>query len=227
MNTIEPVSNTSVIGRAQGEDWMTLHPVLRQHYGIVPGSDRQLLMTGTMTHIDHSLFAKLLLLPGRIFGALIPYRGTDIPATVRNWTTTTDPQSMFWRRRFQFPQGREAIFASRMAHIDADEIIEYVRFGLGIRMRLSVVHGALVYRSNGYQWDIGRFRLRFPDWLALGTGEIRETGLTDSIFEMSFVMHHPLFGRTFSYAGHFELSQVADDGCSHFTGANAPARSCR
>lgn len=206
MHSRETTANQSVIGQALGKDWAKLHPVLRRHYGMDPGSDQALLMVGTMSHIDHSPIAKLFLLPARIFNALIPYRGTNIPATVRNWTRRDDSQSMFWLRRFQFPAGKQAIFASRMVYLGANEIIEYVRFGLGIRMRLSVDGDALVYRSNGYQWDIGRVRLRFPDWVALGTGEISETGLSDSGFEMHFTMHHPLFGCTFSYAGRFELT---------------------
>lgn len=207
MNKLEQVGNQSVIGRALGDDWVRLDPVLRRHYGIVPGSDQQRLMLGIMSHVDHSLIAKLFLLPGRLFGALIAYRGTDIPATVRNWTTEADKQAMFWHRRFRFPHGREAIFASRMVYAGGDEIVEYVRFGLGIRMQLSVDAGALVYRSRGYQWDLGKLKLRFPDWLLLGAGEIREAGLSDAGFEMAFEMRHPLFGRSFSYAGRFELDQ--------------------
>ena len=210
MNGFDDVVSRSVIARALGDDWARLDPVLRKHYGISPGSEQQRLMVGSMSHVDHSLVAKLFLLPGRLFGALIPYRGTDIPATVRNWTTQDDQQAMFWHRRFQFPRDREAIFASHMVYLGGDEIIEYVRFGLGIRMRLSVDDGALVYRSNGYQWDLGSFKLRFPDWLALGAGEIREAGLSDNSFEMAFVMRHPLFGRTFSYAGRFDLDQGED-----------------
>ena len=195
-----------VIAQALGSAWDELDPVIRRHYDITPGREQQVVMTGTMTRIDHSWIAKLFLLPGRVFGALIPYRGTDIPATVENRTREDDTRGMSWYRRFQFPRHPETVFQSYMVYAEADEIIEYVRFGLGIRMKLSVEQGSLIYSSTGYQWDIGRWSLRFPTWLILGAGRIRETGLSDTGFEMDFEMRHPLFGRTFSYAGRFELS---------------------
>jgi hypothetical protein len=195
-----------VIKQALGSAWDELAPVIRRHYDISPGSDERVLMTGTMTRIDHSLIAKLFLLPGRVFGALIPYRGSDIPATVENRTRADDPRGMSWHRRFEFPGHPGTVFRSYMVHAGGDEIIEYVRFGLGIRMKMSVEQGSLIYSSTGYQWDIGRWSLRFPTWLILGAGRIRETGLSDSAFEMDFEMRHPLFGKTFSYAGRFELS---------------------
>lgn len=194
-----------VIKKALGSQWDTLHPVVRQHYDLTPGTEQAVIMKGIMREIHHSAIAKLFLLPGRLFGALIPYRGENIPARVRNWTTTNDVRTMFWQRSFSFPNGKTAIFASRMVHVAGDEIIEYVRFGLGIRMRVSADRGSLIYRSTCYQWDIGALSIRLPTWLILGAGEIRESGTSDSGFEMDFQMRHPLFGRTFSYSGAFEM----------------------
>lgn len=107
MDAPEP---TSAIAKALGQDWMHLHPLLRKHYGVSPGSNQTRLMVGTLSHIDHSLIATLFLLPARIFGALIPYRGINIPTTVRNWTTSSDQRAMFWHRRLQFPDGKQATF---------------------------------------------------------------------------------------------------------------------
>ena len=84
-----------------------------------------------------------LKIPAMLFGALIPYRGRDILVTVRNWTTADDAGCMFWHRTFLFPGDRRALFASRMVCVGTNEIIEYVRFGLGIHMRVFADQGSL------------------------------------------------------------------------------------
>lgn len=162
-------------------------------------------MSGAMADIDHSWVAKAFLLTGRVFGDLVPYRGKDIPTTVRNWTTQDDGRNMFWHRTFNFSGGRKAVFTSRMEYLGGQDLIEYVRFGFGIRMKVSVMNGSLVFESTGYQWDIGPLSLRFPSWVLLGSATIAESGLSPSEFVMDFQMRHPWFGRTFSYSGRFAL----------------------
>jgi hypothetical protein len=52
-----------------------------------------------------------------------------------------------------------------MIYLKAHELIETVRFGFGLRLKVSVENGTLVYRSNGHIWQCGWLRLTFPDWL--------------------------------------------------------------
>ena len=86
-----------------------------------------------------------------------------------------------------------------------NEIIEYVRYNLGICMAVSERDGALCYESLGYRWDLGPLRLHIPDWLLLGKATIIERGLDERTIELSFDIHHPVFGRTFTYSGSFVL----------------------
>ena len=194
-----------VIRKALGEAWESLGEVVRRHYDLSPGSASNMLIEGEMREVYHSNIAKLFLLPGRLFGALVPYRGRHIPTQVRNWTASDNHKAMFWHRTLYFPNHAPVIFRSRMEHIKDDEIIEFVRFGMGIRMRLSVKHEALVYESLGYVWQLGAFSLPIPGWANLGDAVIVERPLSDKTFDIDFNIHHPLFGRTFSYAGSFSI----------------------
>jgi hypothetical protein len=92
-----------------------------------------------------------------------------------------------------------------MEHLQDDEIIEYVRFGLGIRMRLSVEEGALIFSSTRYLWNLGFLRLSLPTWLILGHARIEERGLSADRIAMTFEMVHPWFGKTFGYEGRFSI----------------------
>ncbi|MFA7386661.1 MAG: DUF4166 domain-containing protein [Thiohalobacteraceae bacterium] len=201
MSNCEPI-----IKRALGAAWYELHPIIRRQHNLMPCTKTEVVMNGVMYEVFHSRIAKLFVLPGRwLFGALVQYRGTDVPTQVRNWTVVEN-ESIYWHRVFHFHEKQPVVFASRMAYLEGDEVIEYVRFGLGMRMRLAVDNGCLIYESTGYQWDLGVLSLRFPTWLILGRSAIRQTGLSDTEFEMDFRMQHPLFGKTFGYAGRFKLS---------------------
>jgi hypothetical protein len=172
-----------------------------------PGTSAQMLMTGTMHEIDYSRFAALLAFAGRLFGALVHRRGRNIIVAVRNWTALADAE-VHWPRTFKFDDRKTAVFAARMAYLGGDEVIEYVRLGLGMRMRLAVDDGRLVYTSTGYQWDIGPLSIRLPAWLLLGRGYICQCNLSADEFEMDFRMEHPLFGPTYRYAGRFRIQSL-------------------
>lgn len=196
-----------VIRKALGENWSDLGEIVRQHYDISPGTASNMVIEGVMSEVYHSPFAKLFLLPGRLFGALVPHRGRNIPTRVRNWTETDNEKAMFWHRTLSFPGRLPVIFRSRMEHVRNNEIIEYVRFGMGIRMLLSVQNSALVYESAGYVWHIGTLSIPIPGWAILGEAVIVEKPLSENQFHIDFVIRHPIFGKTFSYAGIFTITR--------------------
>jgi hypothetical protein len=156
--------------------------------------------------IHVSLVAKLFMLAGRLFGALVPHEGRDVPVTVRNWSQS-DSSCMFWHRTFRYPGKGPVVFRSRMEYVGANEIVEHVKYGLGIRMRLSTEGEILRFDSQGYQWDLGPLTLRIPDWLLLGKAVIREMPVSEQTFKVMFEINHPLWGRTFGYSGRFAFSE--------------------
>jgi hypothetical protein len=204
MQTDNPVS---IMKMALGENWELLDDIVKQHYEMAPGTTSSMTIHGSMDKVFHSNIAKLFLLPGRIFGALVPYRGSDISTEVKNWTRKDNTKAMFWHRTLQFPGKPLAEFSSRMEYSNGDEIIEYVKYGLGIRMRMSVDDGALVFRSAGYVWDIGLARIPIPTWAILGDSKITERAVSEDEFYIDFNMVHPLFGRTFGYSGNFFIQE--------------------
>jgi hypothetical protein len=194
------------IQQALGAQWQRLHPAVRRHYDICADGIARLQLSGTMYEVDHASCIKPLMWIGWLFGALVPYRGRNLPVAVIN-TARPGRSTLFWERLFYFP-GKEPIrFVSRMENGKDHEIIEYVRANLGIRMALSERDGALCYTSLGYRWDLGPLKLHLPDWLLLGKATILERGLDERTIELSFDIHHPVFGRTFTYSGSFVLEE--------------------
>jgi len=200
---------TSIMQKSLGAEWDKLDSIVKQHYEMAPGVAADMTIHGTMDRVFHSNIAKLFLLPGRIFGALVPYKGTDIETEVKNWTLDENSQAMFWHRTLQFPDRPLTEFRSRMEYAGGNEIIEYVKYGLGIRMRMSVEDGALVFTSTGYVWDTGFASIPIPTWAILGDAKITERGVSEDRFYIDFTMIHPLFGKTFGYSGTFSIRQMA------------------
>lgn len=200
-----PLTAQPIIKLALGADWERLHPSLRRQHDITPGIPGEVAMQGVLYEVFHSRTAKLFVLPARLFGALVHYRGHDIPTRVRTWTRADDPINVYWHRSFHFPGRRPVVFASRMAYLGGREVIEYVRGGLGLRMRLALQGQQLVYTCTGYQWHRSGLAVRVPDWALLGGGTICQAGLAATEFQMAFQLCHRWYGRTFAFSGDFRI----------------------
>lgn len=193
-----------VICQALGSDWEKLHPAVRRHYNISADGTSRLQLVGTMYEVDHATAIKPFVWAAQLFGALLPYRGKNVPVTVEN-SALEGRNTLFWLRCFHFPGQEPFYFRSRMETLRENEIVEYVRFNLGIRMAMEEKAGTLCYSSQGYQWNIGPLKLHIPDWLLLGKAEIIERGIDDETIELDFTIRHPLFGKTFTYSGNLRL----------------------
>jgi hypothetical protein len=202
--TSENTQEYAPIRQALGSRWPELNAALRRHYDLPPHTDTRLEVEGTMD-IDVSPVAKIFLLAGRLFGALVPHEGRNVPVTVRNWSQA-ESSAMFWHRTFRYPGKEPVIFRSRMEYVGDNEIVEYVKYGLGIRMGMSVEGDALRFDSRGYRWNLGPLKLPIPDWLMLGRAVIREVPVSEQTFKVEFEINHPLWGRTFGYSGLFTFS---------------------
>jgi hypothetical protein len=198
----------SVVEKALGEQWHELSNIIKRHYDLKPGNETEIHLRGTMHEVYHSRIGKLFLLPGRIFGALVPYKGNNVPTTVKNWTTRDGHQAMYWHRQLYFPGKTPVTFKSRMEHHCDSEIIEYVNHGLGIRLDTFTQDGALHFRSLGYVWKIGPLTLHIPNWIILGDAEIVEKAISEEELYLDFNMIHPWFGKTFAYSGRFVIDEI-------------------
>jgi hypothetical protein len=86
----------------------------------------------------------------------------------------------------------------------ADGLIECVGGGIGMWLRLSERAGALNFRSTGYFWSLGGWRLVLPDWLTPGVLTVVHSDEGQGRFRFAISVVHPLFGETFFQDGVFE-----------------------
>ncbi len=193
------------IRQALGSEWSSLGTSIQRNYDLPPHTDIQLEVDGIM-EVVLSPMGKLFITVGRFFDALAPYKGREISVKARNWSKP-DGTAMSWHRTFRYPGKDPVVFLSHMEYAGDNDTVEYVKYGLGIRMRLSAEGEILRYDSQGCQWNLGPLTLRIPDWLLLGKAVIQEIPLSEQAFQVSFEIHHPLWGRTFGYWGQFTFSE--------------------
>ena len=197
-----------VFQQALGPAWDRLGDVIRRHYAMTPFSDDHVCVRGVMNEVWHAPWAALLMPFGRLFGALVPHQGKDVPIEV-HYRCRPDNATLYWDRVFHFPGKAPFHFRSHMTHDAARgaEVVEYVRFGIGMRLAVSAEDGALVFHDRGYVWRLGTLHIPLPLGLFMGTARVEERPDPHSPehFTMRMRLHHRWFGDVFRYSGRFHL----------------------
>jgi hypothetical protein len=196
--------NISLMQRVLGDDWAALPPVIQRHYQITM-PQQAITVTGNM-NIDYPYWLTPVIKLLRLFGALVNLKGEGLAVQVKKWRQT-DPAILHWQRHIQ-ADNKQCVFASRMAWQQDHELIESVGMGFGIRLKLSVEQGKLVYRSRGHLLQLGTLILPIPDSLLLGHAVITEQALSEDTFQLDFQIVHPLWGKTYYYGGIFEVPKT-------------------
>ncbi|MGJ0485371.1 MAG: DUF4166 domain-containing protein [Methylomicrobium sp.] len=197
----------ALMQRVLGEDWYELPAAIRSHYDITePG--KSTTVTGSMA-IDYPGWLGPALKLLRLGNALVDMKGGPMAVQVKKWQDK-DNSALCWHRDIQAEDGRRRLFPSRMVRHQDHELIEYVGMGFGIRLKVGIEDGRLVYRSSGHLLKLGPIVLPIADCLLLGHALISEEALTEDSFLLHFEIVHPLWGKTYSYDGVFKATAAPD-----------------
>jgi len=188
-----------------GQDWEALPPVMKKHYFHRAFSRDRLSVAGKMD-IQTSIAAKIFSPFMRLFGALAPFDARDIPVTV-HMTSAPDSRDYHFHRIFERPGKKPYHFRSRMVQIKGNDIVEFMRFGLGWRMNYLWRDGKVVLQSRGFVWRIFGKLVPLPLGLLLGTGYAEEEATGENSFRMYMDLTHPLWGKVYIYKGEFEITK--------------------
>ena len=198
------MKNKTIFQSALGNEWTQLGDIIQRHYFLKPFSDDSICVRGTMDEIHHSNIAKILIPGGLLFGAIVPYRRQHVPVDV-HYQAHTSNANLYWDRVFAISPSKNFHFKSYMEVISDKEVIEFVRFGVGIKLTISAEDKALIFRGNGYIWRIARIDIPIPLGFLLGDAYVEERPIDDHSFSMKLRLTHPWFGTLFRYSGTFRL----------------------
>lgn len=186
-----------------GTDWEKLPPVFRKHYANRARTPDIAVCEGVMS-VKSSLIGRLLAPLFRLSGTLVPYEGTNIPATVR-FMTAPDRDGFFFDRTFYFPDKKPYRFLSTMIPVGGNALIEYTRLGFGWHLAYGWNGQAVTLSHLGYRFKFFGYSLPFPGTMLIGHASATETALDDNRFAMDFTIRHPLWGFVFGYSGVFRM----------------------
>ena len=190
-----------------GNAWNSLPPVMKKHYANHPYRDEMVTVEGVMK-VESSVLGKLMTPFFRLAGTLVPYEGDNVKAAV-NFISTPDSDVFQFDRTFYFPGRAPYRFHSRMKPVGGNELVEFMRFGLGWHMAFTWTGQKVVLTHKGYVLNLFGFLLPLPLGLLMGKGYAEETPINDNEFSMLMEIRHPLWGKVYGYSGNFRVTKEA------------------
>jgi hypothetical protein len=109
-----------------------------------------------------------------------------------------------WQRTYVFPHRPAVTIASFKLAAPDRSLLEVTQGGLGMRLLASVEDRALVFRTTGYVWRLGRRLIPIPDLLTPGRALVVHRDLGGGRFHFHLSFTHPLAGETIVNAGDFQ-----------------------
>jgi len=176
------------------ERWSALPAAVRARFRRRIAAGACVTYVGEVAECRMSRFGWLLANLARLVGAPLPlHRDTGVPACV---TVTEDIAGggQFWTRQYGRRAGFPQVIFSAKRFTGPTGIEEYLGLGFGIALRLAAEDGILWFLSDHYFLRLGRFRLRFPRWLAPGNLAIGHVDCGGGRFAFTLDLIHPLAG---------------------------------
>lgn len=208
VSAIDNLGNASkpIFQNIFGDSWASLPPVMKKHYANRPYSNDVVTVEGMMK-VESSLFARLLTPLFIMAGSLVPYEGENIPVTVHFKSSPENNRYQF-DRTFNFPAKKPYHFRSAMKPIGGNQVVEFMRFGIGWRAAYTWDGNDVILAHKGYVLNLFGLLLPLPLELLMGKGNASETPINDDEFSMQMEIRHALFGKIYEYGGTFKVVKL-------------------
>ncbi|OEY87117.1 hypothetical protein BIY23_01375 [Wolbachia pipientis] len=185
--------------------WEDLPKVLKKRYANRAYSDDLVIVDGNLdVHCSWLIYILKPLL--KLFNVLVPHQGKNVPVSV-SLLSKPDSDVVYFNRTFFFNGRKPYLFYSKMVRIKGDDVIEFMNFGIGWRMRCFYNGKKVVLQHKGYVWKLLGILVPLPLNLLIGKGYAEEEAISDNEFRMYFEIRHRLFGKIYGYDGNFIIRE--------------------
>jgi hypothetical protein len=177
------------------EAWACLPEPVRRRFSKRLAPDEAVVYRGTVIATELSPVGRILSFLGRAIGAPLPLsNGATGPSVV---TVVEDGRlgGQVWTRLYMRPGRFPQTIHSAKRFRGPTGLEEYVGYGIGMALRVTVEEGVLVFRSEHYFQEIGGWRWRWPKALEPGRMEITHREEGGGMFSFRLALVHPLLGR--------------------------------
>jgi len=181
------------------ENWARLPAAIRRRFGKRVRGGASVAYQGVVTHMQMNGAGRLLAHAARLIGAPLPYDLSCVgkPAVV---IVTEDiaGTGQFWIRQYGRKSGFPQMIHSSKRFAGPSGLEEYIGFGIGMALNVSVENGALLFKSDHYFVSVLGLRLRIPRLIAPGALVIGHHDLGQGQFRFSMRLDHKVFGHVLS-----------------------------
>lgn len=176
--------------------WESLRPSVRKRFGRRLKGGVSVAYQGKVVSMKMNLAGRVLAHAARIIGAPLPYdlSSVDQPAVV---TVTEDIAGcgQFWIRQYGRKAGFPQVVHSSKRFAGPTGLEEYIGYGVGMALNVSVEGPDLLFKSDHYFVQILGVRLRLPRILSPGALVIGHHDMGQGQFRFSLDLRHRLFGQ--------------------------------
>jgi Domain of unknown function (DUF4166) len=175
------------------EEWGRLPVATWRRFSKRLSPGRTIVYAGAIEEAAFSRIGWWLAQITRLIGGPLPTgRETGVPIIV---TVTEDASSgQVWTRLCARSSGFPQAIHSVKRFAGPTGLEEYVGCGIAMALNIAVEHEAMVFRSAGYFFEIGKLRLALPDWLTPGAMTVTHVDLGNGQFRFTLDVVHPRFG---------------------------------
>lgn len=189
----------SLLGEAA---WQNLHAHIRHRFSL-EYLHRPVTYTGVMELVYLSAAGKLLAQVCRLIGTpLALHSANDVQMRVDVYADEKRG-GIAWERHYLYRDFRPDRVVSTKRIYPARGLVELVGGGFGMYLLVSVVDKAIVFRSSGYFWQLGKSRITLPSFLSPGNTTVMQKAFDDGRFQFTLDVDHPLLGKVCQQRGIF------------------------
>lgn len=193
--------------RLAGDSWSLLPASIRRRFSRHLADGERLVYLGEVAATHMTLVGRLVAQLARLVGAPLPLEASGrVPVTVIV-SGSVRLGGQVWTRIYERARGFPQVIQSVKSFGGATGLEEIVGRGVGMRLRLSVRDGALLFRSAGYFIRCLGVQLSLPNWLTPGVIEVVHREETGGQFSFSLSVTHLWAGLVIDQIAFFREEQ--------------------
>jgi Domain of unknown function (DUF4166) len=174
--------------------WASLPVAVRERFSKPLAGGAVRLYRGRVIETRIPWAGRLLAQAGRLIGAPLPLlEGATGPSTVAV-VEDAGVGGQVWTRVYPQPGRFPQVVNSAKRFAGPTGLEEYVGYGIGMTLAVSVEDRRLIFRSQAFFLEGLGLRVTVPAWLTPGAMEIVHTQETEDEFSFLLTIHHPVFG---------------------------------
>ena len=175
-------------------EWAKLPAAIQRRFSKRLANGATSVYVGEVREMRMSMLGWLLAQALRLIGGPLPTAlATKVPSIV---TVSEDMATggQIWTRLYVRHNGFPQVIHSSKRFAGPTGLEEYVGFGIGMALTISVMNAVLVFRSSSYFVQLGKWRVPLPSWMTPGTIVVSHEELGGGRFLFTLEVAHPRFG---------------------------------